>query len=179
MSSVQRENSGISIGDEDDSMKENIFSSKTSEERAKEFLESVVNYSERLNWDDYFTAITLLASKRSSCSRLNVGCIIVKNKRIITTGYNGFLKGCPHISKIVDGREQFTIHAEQNALCDAADRGVSVSNGTAYITHFPCLNCFKLLIASGISEIKYFNDYKNNNLVNIMAIENNVRLIKL
>jgi|TARA_B110000977_G_scaffold23857_1_gene28862 dCMP deaminase len=145
----------------------------------KVFLQNIINKNERLDWDTYFTALTLLASKRSSCSRLNVGCVIVKNNRVITTGYNGFLKGCPHKSKVVDGHEQFTIHAEQNALCDAADRGVSVSNGTAYITHFPCLNCFKLLIASGISKIKYFNDYKNSDLVNQMAIENNIRLIKL
>jgi len=145
----------------------------------KTFLQNIINKNERLDWDTYFTALTLLASKRSSCSRLNVGCVIVKNNRVITTGYNGFLKGCPHKSKVVDGHEQFTIHAEQNALCDAADRGVSVSNGTAYITHFPCLNCFKLLIASGISKIKYFNDYKNSDLVNQMAIENNIRLIKL
>ena len=145
----------------------------------KTFLQNIINKNERLDWDTYFTALTLLASKRSSCSRLNVGCVIVKNNRVITTGYNGFLKGCPHKSKVVDGHEQFTIHAEQNALCDAADRGVSVSNGTAYLTHFPCLNCFKLLIASGISKIKYFNDYKNSDLVNQMAIENNIRLIKL
>lgn len=147
--------------------------------KTKEFLQNIIDTDNRLDWDTYFTAITLLASKRSSCSRLNVGCVIVKNNRIITTGYNGFLKGCPHKSKIVDGHEQFTIHAEQNALCDAADRGVSVSSGTAYVTHFPCLNCFKLLIASGIHEIKYFNDYKNGDLVNLMAIENNIRLIKL
>ena len=149
------------------------------ERNSKDFLQNIIDTDERLNWDTYFTAITLLASKRSSCSRLNVGCIIVKNNRIITTGYNGFLKGCPHKSKIVDGHEQFTIHAEQNALCDAAARSVSVSNGTAYITHFPCLNCFKLLIASGVREIKYFNNYKNSDLVNVMAIENNIRLIKL
>jgi len=150
-----------------------------SDSNNKKFLHNIISSNDRLDWDTYFTAITLLASKRSSCSRLNVGCVIVKNNRIITTGYNGFLKGCPHKSKVVNGHEQFTIHAEQNALCDAADRGVSVSNGTAYITHFPCLNCFKLLIASGISKIKYFNDYKNNQLVNMMAIENNIRLIKL
>ena len=150
-----------------------------SERKNKTFLQNIINTEERLDWDTYFTALTLLASKRSSCSRLNVGCVIVKNNRVITTGYNGFLKGCPHKSKVVNGHEQFTIHAEQNALCDAADRGVSVSEGTAYITHFPCLNCFKLLTASGISKIKYFNDYKNNELVNLMAIENNIRLIKL
>lgn len=149
------------------------------EKKSKIFLQNIIDNKNRLDWDSYFTSITLLAAKRSSCSRLNVGCIIIKNKRIITTGYNGFLKGCPHKSKIVNGHEQFTIHAEQNALCDAAERGISVSGGTAYITHFPCLNCFKLLIASGISEIKYFNDYKNNKLVHMMAIENNIRLIKL
>ena len=143
------------------------------------FLTSIINTKNRLDWDTYFTAITILAAKRSSCSRLNVGCVIVKNNIVITTGYNGFLKGCPHRSKVVDGHEQFTIHAEQNALCDAADRGVSVSEGCAYITHYPCLNCFKLLIASGIKEIKYFNDYKNSDLVREMAMENNIRLIKL
>ena len=144
-----------------------------------EFLTNIINTKTRLDWDSYFTAITILAAKRSSCTRLNVGCVIVKNNRVITTGYNGFLKGCPHRSKVVNGHGQFTIHAEQNALCDAADRGVSVSKGCAYITHFPCLNCFKLLIAAGIKEIKYFNDYKNSNLVKEMAIENNIRLIKL
>ena len=147
--------------------------------RSNTYLNKIIDKSERLNWDEYFTSITLLASKRSSCPRLHVGCVIVKNKRIITTGYNGFLKGCPHRSKIVNGHEQFTIHAEQNAICDAAERGVSLNQATAYITHYPCLNCFKLLIASGINEIKYFADYHNNYLVTEMAVENNIRVIKL
>ena len=143
------------------------------------YLNNILNLNKRLDWDEYFTTITLLASKRSGCSRLHVGCTIVKNNRLIATGYNGFLKGCPHRSRVVNGHEQFTIHAEQNAICDAAQRGVSLKDSTAYITHFPCLNCFKLLIASGIKEIKYFSDYHNSPLVKDMAIENNIRLIQL
>tara|TARA_B110000971_G_scaffold74459_1_gene76398 strand:- start:1798 stop:2283 length:486 start_codon:yes stop_codon:yes gene_type:complete len=143
------------------------------------YLNNIINLNKRLDWDEYFTTITLLASKRSGCSRLHVGCTIVKNNRLIATGYNGFLKGCPHRSRVVNGHEQFTIHAEQNAICDAAQRGVSLKDSTAYITHFPCLNCFKLLIASGIKEIKYFTDYHNSPLVKDMAIENNIRLIQL
>ena len=147
--------------------------------KSREFIHKIIDNTDRVKWDTYFTSIAVLASKRSSCSRLNVGCIIVKNNRIVTTGYNGFLKGCPHISRVVNGHEQFTIHAEQNAICDAASRGVSLENGTAYITHFPCINCFKLLIAAGIKKIKYLNDYKNNNLVLEMAIENSISLTRL
>lgn len=135
--------------------------------------------NDRLSWDNYFMLIALLASKRSSCRRLNVGCVIVKDNRIVTTGYNGFLRGAPHISRVVNEHEQSTVHAEQNAICDASYRGVNISDGTAYITHFPCIICFKLLVASGISTIKYLNDYKNDNLVKEMAIENNIKIIKL
>ena len=124
-----------------------------------------------------FMGTACLASTRSSCERLNVGCVIVKNNRVITTGYNGFLKGAPHVSVVKNGHEQFTIHAEQNAICDAANRGVSLDNTTAYITHYPCLNCF--LIASGIKEVKYLENYKNDELVTRMAMENSIKLIKL
>ena len=83
------------------------------------------------------------------------------------------------MSVVKNGHEQFTIHAEQNAICDAANRGVSLDNTTAYITHYPCLNCFKLLIASGIKEVKYLENYKNDELVTRMAMENSIKLIKL
>jgi len=149
------------------------------EENTVKFLKNKITENGRLSWDNYFMGQCCLVSLRSSCERLHVGCIIVKNNRVITTGYNGFLKGAPHRSRVVDGHEQFTIHAEQNAICDAALRGVSLDNSSAYITHFPCLNCFKLLIASGIKQIKYLENYKNNNLVNEMAIENNIRLLKI
>jgi len=150
-----------------------------SNDNIKNFLVELINSDGRPEWDRFFMAQACLASGRSSCDRLNVGCVVVKNNRVITTGYNGFLKGAPHISRVRDGHEQFTIHAEQNAICDAANRGVSMENATSYITHFPCINCFKLLIASGIKEIKYLEDYKNDDLVSEMALENSVKLIKL
>ena len=90
-----------------------------------------------------------LASLRSNCERLHVGCVIVKDNRVISTGYNGFLKGAPHVSRVRQGHEQFTIHAEQNAICDAAYRGVSIKDSIIYITHYPCLHCFKMLIIRG------------------------------
>ena len=142
-------------------------------------INKLINKDSRLNWDEYFITIALLASKRSTCSRLNVGCVIVENNRILATGYNGFLPGAPHISRVVNNHEQFTVHAEQNALCDAAKRGVSLDGATAYVTHYPCLNCLKLLIASGIKNIKYLMDYKNNPLTKEMIIENNVSASKI
>ena len=133
----------------------------------------------RLSWDEYFITISLLAAKRSSCNRLNVGCVITFNNRILATGYNGFLAGAPHISRVVNNHEQFTVHAEQNAICDAASRGVSLQNSTAYITHYPCIICLKLLVASGIKTIKYMYDYKNDPLTKEMIMENNISIIKL
>jgi len=133
----------------------------------------------RLDWDEYFSSIALLASRRSSCSRLHVGCIIVKNNRIVTTGYNGFLRGAPHISRVRDNHEQATVHAEQNAICDAAFRGVNISDSVAYITHYPCIVCFKLLVSSGIKTIKYLKDYKNDSLVAELAIESDIIITKL
>lgn len=120
---------------------------------------------ERPTWNDYFKEIVQVTSKRSACHRLQVGCILVKNNRIIAQGYNGFLPGCPHESKVRDGHEQATIHAEQNAITDCAKRGVSTEGATAYITHYPCINCMKILCAAGISEIFYINDYKNDDMV--------------
>jgi dCMP deaminase len=121
----------------------------------------------RINWDDYFISTALLISCRSPCHRLHVGCVLVYNNRIISAGYNGFLPGALHNSIVIaEGthtHEQATVHAEQNAIADCAHRGVSTVGATAYITHYPCINCFKILIAAGITEIKYLHDYKNDN----------------
>ena len=111
----------------------------------------------RPNWNDYFKEICLVTSKRSPCNRLHVGCILVKDNRIISQGYNGFLPGQPHKSIIKDNHEQATVHAEQNAICDCAKRGVSTKDCIAYITHYPCIICCRLLIASGIRKIYYIN----------------------
>ena len=135
--------------------------------------------TERPSWDEYFKEIVQVTSKRSACERLQVGCLLVKDNRIISQGYNGFLPGCPHKSIVRNNHEQATVHAEQNALADCAKRGVSCDESTAYITHYPCIICCRLLLASGIKEIKYFEDYKNDELVKVFSDMMNVSLIKI
>ena len=134
---------------------------------------------ERPTWDDYFKKIVLATRERSACERLQVGCLLVKDNRIISQGYNGFLPGCPHISKVRNNHEQATVHAEQNALCDCAKRGVSCMNATAYVTHYPCIICCRLLLASGIKEIKYIEDYKNDELVSYFCDQAKVNVKKI
>ena len=134
---------------------------------------------DRPSWDEYFKEILLATKKRSACERLQVGCLLVKNNRIISQGYNGFLPGCPHESVVRNNHEQATIHAEQNALCDCAKRGVSCNKATAYVTHYPCIICARLMLAAGIHEIKYIHDYKNDNLVSVLAEQVKVSIIKL
>ncbi len=137
----------------------------------------------RPSWDEYFISAAILISSRSTCSRLNVGCVIVSGgehkNRIIAAGYNGYLPSAPHTSCIRDGHEMATVHAEQNAVSDAARRGVSLSASIVYVTHFPCINCAKLLISSGVKTIKYLHDYHNDELVYKLAQEASVEIIKL
>tara|TARA_B100000963_G_scaffold359015_1_gene385135 strand:- start:145 stop:552 length:408 start_codon:yes stop_codon:yes gene_type:complete len=133
----------------------------------------------RPSWDEYFKQIALVTKSRSPCERLQVGCLLVKDNRIISQGYNGFLPGCPHESIVRDNHEQATVHAEQNALADCAKRGVQCLNSTAYITHYPCIICCRLLIASGIKDIKYIEDYKNDNLVNVFCKQASVSVNKI
>lgn len=129
-------------------------------------MKSLINkWDTRISWNEYFMNIAILASSRSPCKRLNVGCVIVKNNRVVSMGYNGFLSGAPHESIIVNEHEQAIVHAEHNAIADAANRGAVLDNTIAYITHFPCLNCAKLLYASGIKQIYYCDDYKNDTIV--------------
>ena len=134
---------------------------------------------QRPTWDDYFKKIVLATRERSACERLQVGCLLVKENRIISQGYNGFLPGCPHISKVRNNHEQATVHAEQNALCDCAKRGVSCMDATAYVTHYPCIICCRLLLASGVKEIKYINDYKNDELVSYFCDQAKVNVKKI
>ena len=94
-------------------------------------------------------------------------------------GYNGFLPGANHISIVVNNHEQATVHAEQNAISDAARRGVSLSGATAYVTHFPCIVCAKLLVAAGVNEIKFHFDYNNNPMVEEIFKENGIECIQL
>ena len=133
----------------------------------------------RLLWDEYFKQIVLVTKNRSPCERLQVGCLLVKDNRIISQGYNGFLPGCPHESIIRDNHEMATVHAEQNAIADCAKRGVSCNESIAYITHYPCIHCCRLLLASGIKEIKYIDDYKNDELVKIFVNQLNISIVKI
>ena len=135
--------------------------------------------SKRPSWEQYFSNLTHLTATRSPCERLQVGCILVNDNRIIAQGYNGYLPGAKHEQKLRDGHEIATVHAEQNAIADCAKRGVSCAGATAYITHYPCVNCMKILCASGISEIKYRNDYNNDLLIKYFAQQSNVKIVKL
>ena len=130
---------------------------------------ATAGFAGRPSWDEYFMATAVLMSTRSPCERLHVGCVIVsgggRKNRLIAAGYNGFLPGTPHVSRVREGHEQATVHAEQNAIADAARRGSSVEGCVAYVTHFPCINCAKILAAAGIAEIRYREDYTNDPLV--------------
>ena len=134
----------------------------------------------KLSWDDYFKKMVLVSAEKSACKRLQVGCILVDdNHRILAHGYNGFLPKCPHVSIVRDDHEQATVHAEQNVISYCAKMGISCKDSTAYITHYPCLICSRLLLASGIKHIKYMNDYKNDELVEVFAEQCNVPITKI
>ena len=141
--------------------------------------EKRMNSEKRMEWDEYFISIALLASRRSPCTRLHVGSVIVRDNRLISMGYNGFIAGCPHVSHNRDGHEQATIHSEINAICDCAKRGVTLNGAKIYITHYPCLNCFKTICSSGIVEIIYLEDYNNDELVAHVAKDANIVIRKL
>jgi dCMP deaminase len=133
----------------------------------------------RLNWDEYFMSIALLASQRSPCKRLKVGSVIIKNNRLISMGYNGYIPGAPHISRVHENHEQSTIHSEINAIADCAKRGASLEGSKIYITHYPCINCFKTIAACGIKEVYYLDDYNNNQIVHDLANDSHIKITKL
>ncbi|MDR0339950.1 MAG: dCMP deaminase family protein [Puniceicoccales bacterium] len=137
----------------------------------------------RPSWEEYFLSVALLIAARSPCSRQHVGCILVsageQGNRIIASGYNGFLPGLSHTSRIRDGHELGTVHAEQNAIGDAARRGVSISGSSAYVTHYPCIHCAKILIAAGVQKIVYHWDYDNDPLVDELFHEATVAVRKI
>ena len=133
----------------------------------------------RLSWHEYFSEIVKVTAKRSPCERLKVGCLLVNNNRIISQGYNGFLPGCPHKSIVIDNHEQATVHAEQNTIADCAKRGVSCMGSIAYITHYPCINCCKILLGSGIKQIYYLNDYKNDPIVKELCDQLKINIEKI
>lgn len=137
----------------------------------------------RPSWDEYFMATAVLLATRSPCERLHVGCVIVsggaRRNRLVAAGYNGFLPATPHVSRVRDGHEQATVHAEQNAVADAARRGSSIEGCVVYVTHYPCINCAKILASAGISEIKFRSDYHNDPLIAPLLADAGVKITKL
>ena len=120
-------------------------------------------HAERPSWDDYFMQITSQVARRSTCPRAAVGAVIVRDKRILTTGYNGAPTNLPHCTEagclIVNGHCVRTLHAEQNAIIQGALHGVDVSGSTIYVTHQPCLICAKMIINAGIQRVVYAGHY--------------------
>ena len=120
----------------------------------------------RPDWDSYFMKIAYAVSERSTCDRAFVGAVLVRDKRILTTGFNGSPAGQDHCEEVghlmVEGHCVRTIHAETNAIIQAALHGVSTRGATCYVTHFPCINCTKALINAGIERIVYSVSYRQD-----------------
>ena len=142
----------------------------------------------RPSWDEYFMQMAELTAKRSTCLRRNVGAIIVKDKHIIATGYNGAPKGLPHCEELggclrqklgVPSGERHelcrALHAEQNAIIQAATLGQSIEGATIYVTHQPCIICAKRIINAGISRIVVRSGYPDK-MAEDMAREANLRI---
>lgn len=128
---------------------------------------------ERPSWDEYFMKIAHIVKERSTCLRRKVGAVLVKDRHILSTGYNGAPKGLPHCAEVGCLRQQLNIpsgqrheicrgvHAEQNAIIQAAVFGVSTRGATLYVTDFPCSICAKIIINAEIKEIVYDSEYED------------------
>jgi dCMP deaminase len=141
----------------------------------------------RPSWDEYFVEIARQVASRSTCLRRHVGAVIVRDKRILCTGYNGAPRGLGHCDVAGCLRDQLQIpsgqrqeicrglHAEQNAIIQAALHGVSVEGGTIYVTHQPCITCAKMIINSGILRVICASTYPDD-LARTMLDEARVEL---
>jgi dCMP deaminase len=135
----------------------------------------------RPSWNQYFMTITQQVAERSTCNRAKVGAVIVRDKNILATGYNGAPAGMPHCldvgcliyeSKTPNGENEQncfrTIHAEINAIAQAAKNGASIKDAAIYITHTPCIHCLKVLVNTGIKDIFYLKPYKLHTLEELL-----------
>ena len=129
---------------------------------------------ERKKWNKYFIDIAKQVATRATCNRKHVGAVIVKNRRILSTGYNGSLYGDDHcdseghlIQKDIKGRPHCirTVHAEVNAIAHAARHGCAIDEADIYITASPCWNCFKIIVNSGIKNVFYNEDYYDETVI--------------
>lgn len=144
----------------------------------------------RPSWDTYFMEITRLVATRSTCVRRKVGALIVKDKRILTTGYNGAPRGLPHCLDVGCLREKQSIppgerhelcrgiHAEQNAIIQAATSGVTIEGATLFSTHYPCSLCIKMILNAGIKRVVYLEGYPDE-LAKTLAQEGSLEIVQL
>ncbi len=127
----------------------------------------------RPGWDEYFMQIARTVSTRATCPRATVGCVLVRDHRILTSGYNGAPRGVAHCDEVgctmVDGHCQRATHAEANAIVQAALHGVGLAGTVAYCTHQPCVNCSKLLISAGVEKIVYETPYPDAVATELLA----------
>jgi dCMP deaminase len=129
----------------------------------------ITELKQRIDWDQYFMNIATQVSVRSTCDRKHVGCVIISpNRSILSTGYNGSVSGLDHCDDVghmmEDGHCIRVVHAEQNAIAQAARNGVRLEDGICYTTASPCWICFKLLVTAGIKSIKYLEFYRDNKI---------------
>ncbi len=141
----------------------------------------------RPSWDEYFMRLAYLVSTRSTCTRRHVGAVIVKDKRVLSTGYNGPPRGLAHCDVTGCIREELKVpsgerhelcrglHAEQNAIIQAAVHGVSIKGATIYVTNHPCVVCAKMIINAHIEEIVYAEGYPDE-LAELMLLESGIKV---
>ena len=126
---------------------------------------------ERVAWDVYFMRIAQVVSSRSTCPRKFVGSVIVRDKTILSTGYNGSIRGMPHCSDeghmMENGHCVATIHAEANAIIQSAKNGVNIDGATIYVTASPCWSCFKQIANAGIVRICYGEFYRDQRIFDV------------
>ena len=129
--------------------------------------------SERLSWDEYFMGIARMVASRSTCPRKSVGAVIVRRQTILSTGYNGSVRGLPHCTEagcmMEDSHCVATIHAEANAIIQAARNGVIIDGAECYVTASPCWSCFKMLANAGIRRIVFGEFYRDNRVFDVAA----------
>jgi len=127
--------------------------------------------SHRVNWHTYFMNIAHQAATRATCDRKHVGAVIVRDKTILSTGYNGSIRGMPHcddMGHIIENDHCVaTVHAEANAIIQAAKNGIRIDEGELYTTASPCWNCFKLIANAGIRTIYYGEFYRDQRSIEI------------
>jgi dCMP deaminase len=140
--------------------------------------EPVPSAPPRASWDEYFMNIAAVVSSRSTCDRKLVGAVIVRDRTILSTGYNGSIRGLPHCTEVghmmENGHCVATIHAEANAIIQAAKNGVRIEGGTLYVTASPCWSCFKQCANAGIVRICYgefYRDQRSFDVANKLGIE--------